>query len=133
MDPTFWRTGKGGIAIYDKFEYKPSQAREQGRGMQKQVAHVSASGSLYGMPKRGFSVSLSEEPVLGGVPEWWDVPQAPKLKRQTSSSSSVPDHRDPWRHKGLRGAASPRARAHDRLAASPRAREDTSSSPKGLA
>ena len=84
------------------------------------------------MPKRGHSTSLSEEPVMGGVPEWWDPVGVPTgaslmLNRQRASTSlqqrlsadvprRAPDHREPWRHKGPRGAASARSQALDRQA-----------------
>lgn len=84
------------------------------------------------MPKRGHSTSLSEDPVMGGVPEWWDPVGVPTgaslvLNRQRASTSlqqrlsadvprRAPDHRDPWRHKGRRGAASARSQALDRQA-----------------
>ena len=69
---------------------------------------------------------------MGGVPEWWDPAGVPTgtslvLNRQRASTSlqqrlsadvprRAPDHRDPWRHKGPRGAASARSQALDRQA-----------------
>ena len=57
---------------------------------------------------------------MDGTPEWWG-PESPP-RRAPSASPTAHDHRELWRHKGPRGAASSRNRSAERAGSAPFAR-----------